>query len=189
MRRAVDASNSVPGQCLLTGSATPIGLEGYVDDVPAWLPSSNHLSEIDRRAHVERDDRRVVAIDELERASMIIGGVAVIALGIPRYTADIDATLAGADLDLGQLVEVLGRHGIHPRIPDAVVFARSTQVLLGLHEASGTPIDVSLAWLPFEEEALEASVACDYAGVEEGQRPSPCPDESMMHRAGSPRAA
>ena len=37
---------------------------------------------------------------------------------------------------------------------------------LGLHEASGTPIDVSLAWLPFEEEALEASVACDYAGVE-----------------------
>ena len=106
------------------------------------------------------------ALDELDRPSMIIGGVAVIALGIPRFTVDIDATITGAGLNLGQLVEVLGRHGIHPRMPDAVAFARSTQVFLGVHEASGTPIDLSLAWLPFEEEAIAASVACDYAGVD-----------------------
>lgn len=106
------------------------------------------------------------ALDELARPSMIIGGVAVIALGIPRFTVDIDATITGAGLNLGELVEVLGRHGIRPRMPDAVAFARSTQVLLGVHEASGTPIDLSLAWLPFEVEAIGASVACDYAGVD-----------------------
>jgi hypothetical protein len=97
---------------------------------------------------------------------MFIGGVAVIALGVPRFTADIDATIAGAGLDLAWLVEVLGGHGIHPRIPDAVAFARSSQVFLGVHEPSGTPVDLSVAWLPFEEEALSASVACDCAGVE-----------------------
>ena len=106
------------------------------------------------------------ALDELDRPSMIIGGVAVIALGIPRFTVDIDATITGAGLNLGQLVEVLGRHGIDPRVPDAAAFARSTQVFLGVHEASGTPVDLSLAWLPFEDEAIGASVACDYAGVD-----------------------
>jgi hypothetical protein len=105
------------------------------------------------------------ALDETTRPSMVIGGVAVIALGIPRFTADIDATIAGADLDLTRLAEVLAGHGIRPRIPDAVAFARSSQVFLGVHEASGTPVDLSLAWLPFEAEALGASVPCDYAGV------------------------
>ena len=34
-----------------------------------------------------------------------------------------------------------------------------------MHQPSGTPVDVSLAWLPFEDEALAASTVCDYAGV------------------------
>lgn len=96
---------------------------------------------------------------------MIIGGVAVIALGVPRLTVDIDATVAAGPLDLESLIDALGRQGIQPRIPDALAFARDTQVLLAVHTASGTPIDVSLAWLPFENEALAASTPCDYAGV------------------------
>ena len=96
---------------------------------------------------------------------MIIGGVAVIALGVPRLTVDIDATVEAAHVSIEQLVEVLGRHGITPRIPDAVAFARARQVLLTVHEASGTPVDISLAWLSFEEEALRACLSCDYAGV------------------------
>ena len=96
---------------------------------------------------------------------MIIGGVGVIALGIPRLTVDIDATVAAAHLKLEHLVESLGRWGIQPRIPDALAFARAQQVFLGVHAASGTPIDVSLAWLPFEDEALRASQTIDYAGV------------------------
>ena len=96
---------------------------------------------------------------------MVIGGVAVIALGIPRLTVDIDATVAAADLSPERLAEALGHQGIQPRIPDAIAFARTRQVFLGVHEASGTPVDVSLAWLPFENEALRACRPCDYAGV------------------------
>lgn len=104
-------------------------------------------------------------LDDIGTPSMIIGGVAVIALGIPRLTVDIDATLAAARLDVERLVDSLARQGITPRIPDAVAFARQRHVFLGVHEPSGTPVDVSLAWLPFEEEALRNAQACDYAGV------------------------
>ena len=46
-----------------------------------------------------------------------------------------------------------------------MAFAHARQVLLTVHEASGTPVDVSLAWLSFEDEALRACRSCDYAGV------------------------
>lgn len=105
------------------------------------------------------------ALDEVDAPSMIIGGVAVIALGVPRLTVDIDATVAAPNLNIERLVESLERQGIRPRIPDALAFARARQVFLGVHQASGTPVDVSFAWLPFEDEALEASNVCDYAGV------------------------
>ena len=105
------------------------------------------------------------ALEETGAPSMIIGGVAVIALGIPRLTVDIDATVAAAHLSPERLAEALGRQGIQARIPDAIAFARARQVFLGVHGASGTPVDVSLAWLPFEEEALRTCRPCDYAGV------------------------
>ena len=47
---------------------------------------------------------------------MIIGGIAVIARGVPRQTIDIDATVAAADLDLEQLLSTLAAHRITPRI-------------------------------------------------------------------------
>jgi hypothetical protein len=96
------------------------------------------------------------ALDEIEAPSMIIGGVAVIALGVPRLTIDIDATIAAVALDLDRLVDAFGRQGIRARIPDALAFARAQQVFLCVHEASGTPVDVSLAWLPFEDDALRS---------------------------------
>lgn len=105
------------------------------------------------------------ALDEVDAPSMIIGGVAVIALGVPRLTVDIDATVAAPSLDIERLVETLSRHAIQARIPDALTFARTRHVFLGVHQPSGTPVDVSLAWLPFEDEALAASTVCDYAGV------------------------
>ena len=37
----------------------------------------------------------VAALSEIEAPSMIIGGVAVIAAGVPRETVDIDATVLG----------------------------------------------------------------------------------------------
>ena len=105
------------------------------------------------------------ALERLGTPAMIIGGVAVAAHGVPRLTVDIDATVAAAQVSPAHAVTVLAQEGIVPRIPDAEPFARQHHVLLAVHEASGTPVDLSFGWLSFEEEALRASEACDYAGV------------------------
>lgn len=89
--------------------------------------------------------------------AMIIGGIAVIARGVPRLTKDIDATIAGGGVDLRELVELLKGYGIAPRIPNAAEFARESNVLLLRHEPSRIDVDLSLAWLPFELEALGAA--------------------------------
>jgi predicted nucleotidyltransferase len=97
---------------------------------------------------------------------MIIGGIAVIARGVPRQTIDIDATVLGRAVSLDDLFGALGAHGIVPRIADAERFARRQQVLLLEHRPTGTTLEVSLAWLPFEEEALERSSPVDFRGIE-----------------------
>ncbi len=105
------------------------------------------------------------ALDDLHAPAMIIGGIAVIARGVPRTTLDIDATVWGEGLDVQQTVGVFAGRGIAPRIDDAVAFAREHQVLLLRHEASGTPIDLTLAWLPFEQEALARATRVDLGSI------------------------
>jgi Nucleotidyl transferase of unknown function (DUF2204) len=95
---------------------------------------------------------------------MIIGGVAVIAAGVPRQTIDIDATVLGRDIDLSTVLSTLASHGIQPRITDAVQFARENQVLLLRHQQTGVTIEVTFAWLPFEEEALARAREVDLGG-------------------------
>jgi len=101
------------------------------------------------------------AVEALERAlsragrHMLIGGVAVIARGVRRLTDDVDATLWAEGVNLKAVLLKLAAQGIRPRIDDAQAFARRSQVLLLEHEPSGIDIDLSLAWLPFESEALD----------------------------------
>ena len=45
---------------------------------------------------------------------MIIGGIAVIARGVPRQTIDIDATVLGREVTLGDLFGTLEAQGIIP---------------------------------------------------------------------------
>jgi Nucleotidyltransferase of unknown function (DUF6036) len=104
------------------------------------------------------------ALDELGTPAMVIGGIAVIARGVPRTTLDIDATVWAVHLDLGRAVEVFGRHGFAPRVADAQQFAEDHQVILLRHEASGTPLDVSLARLPFERDALARAEPVNFGG-------------------------
>lgn len=85
---------------------------------------------------------------------MLIGGLAVIARGVPRDTDDIDATVWAPELDLRQLLAALQEEGIRGRIEDVEAFARRSQVLLLEHEPTRTPLEISLAWLPFEKEAM-----------------------------------
>ena len=105
------------------------------------------------------------ALDEIPALSMIIGGIAVIAAGVPRETIDIDATILGRTSDLAFVLEALARQQIVPRISDAVRFARERQLLLLRHEPSGVTMEISFAWLPFEEEALSRAVTTNFSGV------------------------
>ncbi|MDI7268140.1 MAG: nucleotidyltransferase, partial [Myxococcota bacterium] len=97
------------------------------------------------------------ALAESGRPAMIIGGIAAIVRGVPRVTRDIDATVVGEGTDLDALLATFGRHGVAPRIDDALAFARRHHVLLLRHRSSGVDVDVSIAWLPFEVEAIAAA--------------------------------
>ena len=105
------------------------------------------------------------ALDEMDAPAMIIGGFAVIAAGVPRETIDIDATVLGRSSELEEVVATLARHGITPRVADALQFARERQVLLLRHDESGVTMEVSFAWLPFEEEALHHAIETSVDGI------------------------
>ena len=105
------------------------------------------------------------ALDDIDAPSMVIGGVAVIALGVARLTVDIDATIQGRSSDPERMLKIFAQHDIQPRIAGASEFARSRQIVLARHRASGVSIDASLAWLPFEEEAIQFSQVADYSGI------------------------
>lgn len=105
------------------------------------------------------------ALAEIDAPSMIIGGVAVIAAGVPRETIDVDATISGRSSDIDSVLSAFARHGIVPRIEGAAAFARERQVLLLQDSKSGVTIEVSFAWLPFEEEALARANHIDLGGV------------------------
>jgi predicted nucleotidyltransferase len=106
------------------------------------------------------------ALSALGSPGMLIGGFAAAAHGVPRLTRDIDVTVSGRGLDLDHLLRVLEESGIRARIEDAVAFAREHQVLLVRHGASGVDVDVTIAWLPFEEQALRSAERIDVGGVE-----------------------
>jgi hypothetical protein len=105
------------------------------------------------------------ALRRLHRPAMIIGGLAVIARGVPRQTVDIDATIWAEGLDIDAMLPILAQEGLVPRTPDAIVFARERHVLLLRHEPTGTPIELILAYLPFEQAALERADLVDFGGV------------------------
>jgi hypothetical protein len=105
------------------------------------------------------------AFEELGAPAMLIGGMAVIARGVPRTTLDIDAAVWAEGLDLDRTLAVFARHGFTPRIEAARAFAERHQVLLLRHGSSGTPLDVSLAWLEFERDALARATPVDFGAA------------------------
>jgi hypothetical protein len=107
-----------------------------------------------------------LALDECGSPAMLIGGIAVIARGIPRHTDDVDGTIAAEGVDLEEIVRILAKHEIIPRVPDAIQFAQQHQVLLLVHTPSATEIELSLAWLPFEQEALARAERLDIGAVQ-----------------------
>jgi len=107
----------------------------------------------------------IAALNEIPAPSMIIGGIAVIASGVPRETIDIDGTVLGRSTTPEDVVKTFEHHAIRPRIPDALQFAHERQVLLLRHDPSGVTVEISFAWLPFEEKALGRAREMTLEGV------------------------
>ncbi len=84
-----------------------------------------------------------------------IGGLAVQRWGEPRMTADVDLTLLTGFGGEAPYVDELLR-AFQGRLPDARSFALEHRTLL-LVSREGTPLDVSLGAMPFEERTVERS--------------------------------
>ncbi len=110
---------------------------------------------------------------------MIIGGIAVIARGVRRFTADIDAAVRGDEVQIDGLLAAFAKKRIVPRIPDAAEFARESLVLLMRHE-SGVELDVSLAWTDFEREAISAATTATFGSV---KAPMARPEDLVVFKA------
>lgn len=121
---------------------------------------------------------------ELGAPWLIIGGVAVIARGVPRYTGDIDATVWGPAVAPEHVLDALRRREIVPRVENPTEFAARHHALLLRHAPSGIPLDLTFAWLPFEDEAIRAGQECDYAGV---RIRVPRPDDLIIYKLAAAR--
>ena len=91
----------------------------------------------------------------------IIGGLAVQRWGEPRQTRDVDATLLTGFGGEERFVDPLLVRYV-PRRLDARQFALERRVLL-IEDERGTPLDIALAALPFEERVLERSTPYPFA--------------------------
>jgi len=120
------------------------------------------------------------ALRQLRTPAMIIGGVAVIARGVARLTVDIDAAVWAEGLDIDRLLAVLETHHIVARIPDARAFALTRQVLLLRHAPTNTSLEVSLAWLPFERDALDRATTVNFGSV---SMPVATPEDLIVYKA------
>ncbi len=127
-----------------------------------------------------------LALNEAGAPWMIIGGIAVIARGVRRFTTDIDAAVRGDAITIDRLMKTLREHDIAMRIADAAAFARKNLVVLARHGPTGVDLDVSLAWSSFEHEALAASTVAAFGRV---QAPMSLPEDLVVFKAiaGRPR--
>jgi predicted nucleotidyltransferase len=111
---------------------------------------------------------------------VIIGGVAASLLGVPRFTADLDAVFLLGFEDIPQLLNEAASRGIEPRISDPISFARKSRVLLLRHTKSGIDIDLSLGVLPFEVEMVERSRMVEIGSI---QLRLPAPEDLIIMKA------
>ena len=89
----------------------------------------------------------------------IIGGIALLRWGEPRFTRDVDVTLlAGFGRERDFIAPILSSGY---RIPDAVEFALRNRVLL-LESPQGIPIDIALGALPFEAKMVERASSFEF---------------------------
>jgi hypothetical protein len=92
-----------------------------------------------------------------------IGGLAVLRWGEPRLTRDVDLTVLAPYGSEPEVVDTLVQR-FDARLPDARAFAIENRVVL-LRAANGTPIDVALGAIEFEQRAVARATAWDVSGT------------------------
>lgn len=105
-----------------------------------------------RFVRVLRDLKR--CFEAIEGQYAVIGGVAVVLNGYPRYTVDLDVLAMFDFTNLDDFLEMASAFGFEARIPDAVAFARRNYVFLLRHIETDLPVDIALAFTPFEQEII-----------------------------------
>ena len=106
----------------------------------------------------------------------IIGGIALLRWGEPRFTRDVDVTLLTGFGREDEFIAPLLEGGYRGRVTDAAGFARRNRVLL-LTAPSGAPVDIALGGLPFEEEMVERSSLFEFT---RGCRLRTCSAEDLI---------
>ena len=92
-------------------------------------------------------------LENLGARFCLIGGVAVARWGEPRATRDVDVSLFASWGTEKQVIDHLLSH-FQPRFADTAEFAIDSRVLM-VQTPNGTPLDISLAALPFEERVFD----------------------------------
>lgn len=95
----------------------------------------------------------------------LFGAQAVVAYGLPRFSADVDVTLALAPDAPERFVRDMEAGGFTLRVDDRE-FVRQTRVLPFVHAATGMPLDVVLAGSGLEDEFLGRAKTTDIGGVD-----------------------
>jgi hypothetical protein len=128
---------------------------------------------------VNRIFEAALEVDQFCRAKAwsfcIIGGVAVQRWGEPRGTQDVDLTVIAGFGGEEAFVDAL-LAAFSPRRADARDFALRSRVLLA-RATNGTPLDVALGGLPYEERAAKRSTDFEVAP---GQTIRTCGAEDLV---------
>lgn len=96
--------------------------------------------------------------DFLERSGFpfcFIGGIAYQRWGQPRTTIDLDATIVVEFGRENEIIDMVLRR-YQSRIPEPTEFAEQARILL-IEDLAGTPIDLSIGGLPFEQRVVDRS--------------------------------
>lgn len=94
----------------------------------------------------------------------VFGAQAVVAYGVPRFSADVDVTVELAPDAAERFVRDMQAGGFALRVDDPE-FVRRTRVLPFVHAATGMPLDVVLAGSGLEDEFLGRAKITDIGGA------------------------
>lgn len=134
-------------------------------------------------------EKPLQALDEIQQflisqgiGYVVIGGVANAIWGRPRATLDADFKVLIGDRSIAEFVALLGTRFAF-RVADPLAFVRRTYVV-PLVASNGVGLDLGLAYLPYEIEAIGRGIKKTYQGV---TFPVCTAEDLIVHKAISER--